>query len=162
MNCHYAFHYSPPGVPVIVRFTSAADRDAYVADLPHCRRPRPAPADTSGFKGDHLRLAGGVTLPGAFRVATIDDMVPAPLREMLPDPPAEIHLPGVPAERPATPEEIEEGFRYLEEVRHCRPSMPGVMAWTDARLRDTRPADWTKRDVVLLRIIHAFINPPMP
>lgn len=116
MNYHYAFHYSPPGVPVIVRFATIDDRDAYVADLPHCRRPRPAPADTSGFKGDHLQLAGGVTLPGAFRTATIDDMVPAPAatglrdamidrlraaavsppREMLPDPPAEIHLPDDP------------------------------------------------------------------
>ena len=70
---HHAVHYCPPRPPVLFRFATVADRDAWIADYPGFRRAIAAPADTSGYMAGPVSITGG-TVHAAFRIATIADL----------------------------------------------------------------------------------------
>lgn len=72
---HYALHYNPPRPPVLFRFRSAGDRNAYVAEFPHYRRAVPEPPQSPDWITDSVALESGRVFQAAFRVATLDDLM---------------------------------------------------------------------------------------
>ncbi len=72
MNFH-AIHYSPPRPPVLFRFATAEDRQAWIDEHPAYRRAIAPPADLTGYVREH-HIRDGAPVWFEFRLATIDDL----------------------------------------------------------------------------------------
>lgn len=75
MKPAFAIHYSPPRPPVLFRFRSPKERDAYVAEFPHYRRAVATPPPGDWIR-DSIALENGTVFHVSFRTATLDDIAP--------------------------------------------------------------------------------------
>ena len=71
----HAAHYCQPRPPVLFRFATAADRQAWIADYPGYRRAIAAPADQTGYTREHF-IRDGAPVWFEFRLAEIGDLFP--------------------------------------------------------------------------------------
>lgn len=75
----HALHYSHPGHPVLFRFASAAERQAWIDDHPSFRRAIAPPRhDPGGWLAGPVTVSGFPMLVAQFRTAEIDDLVTPP------------------------------------------------------------------------------------
>lgn len=70
---HHAIHYSPPRPPVLFRFASDTDRQAWIDEHPGFRRAIAPPSDLTGYVREHC-IRDGAPVWFEFRLATIDDL----------------------------------------------------------------------------------------